>query len=39
MRVLGILTSIVGLAVIGIGVVIGKQAIPDIQRYIKIRSM
>jgi hypothetical protein len=39
MRALGILTSIVGLVVIGIGVVIGKQAVPDVQRYIKMRSM
>ncbi len=39
MRVLGILTSIVGLVVIGIGVVIGKQAAPDVQRYLKMRSM
>ena len=35
MRALGILTSIVGLAVIGIGVVIGKQAVPDVQRYMQ----
>jgi hypothetical protein len=39
MRALGIFTSIIGLVVIGIGAVIGKQAIPDVQRYIKIRSM
>ncbi len=39
MRVLGILTSIVGLAVIAIGVVIGKQAVPDVQRYRRIRAM
>jgi hypothetical protein len=39
MRALGILTSIVGLVVIGIGVVIGKQAVPDVQRYLKMRSM
>jgi hypothetical protein len=39
MRALGILTSIVGLVVIGIGAVIGKQAIPDIQRYMRIRDM
>jgi hypothetical protein len=39
MRALGILTSIVGLVVIGIGVVIGKQAVPDVQRYMKMRSM
>jgi hypothetical protein len=39
MRALGILTSIVGLVVIGIGVAIGKQAVPDVQRYIKMRSM
>jgi hypothetical protein len=39
MRFLGILTSIVGLVVIGIGVVIGKQAVPDVQRYMKMRSM
>ena len=39
MRVLGILTSIVGLTVIAIGVVIGKQAVPDVQRYRRIRAM
>jgi hypothetical protein len=39
MRALGILTSIVGLVVIGIGVALGKQAVPDVQRYIKMRSM
>jgi len=39
MRVLGILTSIVGLVVIAIGVVIGKQAVPDVQRYRRIRAM
>jgi hypothetical protein len=39
MRVIGIFTSIVGLVVIGIGVVIGKQAVPDVQRYMKMRSM
>ncbi len=39
MRALGILTSMVGLAVIAIGVVIGKQAVPDVQRYMKMRSM
>ncbi len=39
MRALGILTSIVGLVVIGIGVVLGKQAVPDVQRYMKMRSM
>jgi hypothetical protein len=39
MRALGILTSLVGLAVIAIGVVIGKQAVPDVQRYMRIRAM
>jgi hypothetical protein len=39
MRAIGIFTSIVGLVVIGIGVVIGKQAVPDVQRYMKMRSM
>jgi hypothetical protein len=39
MRALGILTTIVGLVVIGIGVVLGKQSVPDVQRYIKMRSM
>jgi hypothetical protein len=39
MRALGILTSIVGLVVIGIGVALGKQAVPDVQRYLKMRAM
>ncbi len=39
MRALGILTSIVGLAVIAAGIVIGKQAVPDVQRYMRIRAM
>jgi hypothetical protein len=39
MRAIGILTSIVGLAVIAVGIVIGKQAVPDVQRYMRIRAM
>jgi hypothetical protein len=39
MRVLGVLTSIVGIVFILLGVVLGVRSIPDIQRYLKIRQM
>ena len=39
MRALGIFTSVVGIATILVGVAIGVRSIPDIQRYLKIRSM
>jgi hypothetical protein len=39
MRTLGIITSLVGAAIVLGGVVLGIKSIPDIQRYVKMRQM
>ncbi len=39
MRNIGIVTSIVIGAIAALGAVVGVRSIPDIQRYLKIRSM
>jgi hypothetical protein len=39
MRAIGFITTALGVAVIVVGIVVGKQAVPDVQRYIRMRSM
>jgi uncharacterized protein DUF6893 len=39
MRTVGIFTSVVGAAAVAFALVVGIMAIPDIKRYLKIRSM
>ncbi len=39
MRTIGRLTTLVGAAVAAVGVVVGIRSIPDIKRYLKMRSM
>lgn len=39
MRTLGTITAALAVAAAGIAAVVGVQSIPDIQRYLKIRSM
>ena len=39
MRTLGTITAALGVAVAAIAAVVALQSIPDIQRYLKMRSM
>lgn len=39
MRTIGIITTVVGTAVAALAAVVIVRAMPDIQRYLKIRSM
>jgi hypothetical protein len=39
MRTVGIVTSVVGAAAMAFALVVGIMAVPDIKRYLKIRSM
>ena len=39
MRTIGILTTLLGGAVLIIAVVLGVRALPDIKRYLRIRQM
>jgi hypothetical protein len=39
MRTIGVLTTLLGGAVLVIALVLGIRAIPDIQRYLRIRRM
>lgn len=39
MRIVGIITTIVGAVIVLIALVVGIASVPDIRRYLKIRSM
>jgi hypothetical protein len=39
MRTLGKLTTLVGVAVTAVAVVVGIRSVPDIKRYLKMRQM
>lgn len=39
MRTIGKLTSVVGVVVAALAVVVGVRSIPDIKRYLRMRSM
>jgi hypothetical protein len=39
MRAIGFVTTALGVAVIVVGIVLGKQAVPDVQRYLRMRAM
>ena len=39
MRTIGRLTTLVGAAVAAVAMVVGVRSIPDVKRYLKIRSM
>jgi len=39
MRTLGILVTMLGVAVLLVAVVLGVRSLPDIQRYLRIRRM
>jgi hypothetical protein len=39
MRALGVLTSVVAMAVVAVAVAVGIRSAPDIKRYLRIRAM
>jgi hypothetical protein len=39
MRAVGMLTTVIGVAVVAVAVVVGVKSLPDVKRYLKIRSM
>jgi hypothetical protein len=39
MRAVGMLTTVVGVAVVAVAAAVGIRSLPDIKRYLKIRSM
>lgn len=39
MRTVGMLTTIVGVAVTAVAVLVGIRSVPDIKRYLKMRQM
>jgi hypothetical protein len=39
MRVIGVITTVVVAAVAAVGLAVGIRSVPDIKRYLKMRSM
>lgn len=39
MRAVGMLTTVIGVAVAAVAVVVGVKSIPDVKRYLKMRQM
>jgi hypothetical protein len=39
MRAVGMLTTVIGVAVAAVAVVVGVRSVPDIKRYLRMRQM
>jgi uncharacterized protein DUF6893 len=39
MRAVGMLTTVIGVAVTAVAVVVGVRSVPDIKRYLRMRQM